>query len=297
MVCVGSGIERNLSSNKVLVWDDTQCRYNRQLSVRSEVRAVRVRNDRIVVVLMQKVHVYGFKDMNLLQMIETYMNEKGLCEVSQVSGSMVLVCLGLRKGEVRIEHYYELKKTRFILAHGSRIACLALTNDGRFLATASTKGTLVRVYNTFDGLLLQEVRRGSMRADIYSLAFSSTAQWLAVSSDKGTVHVFSLKVDSGSSGIDRSNSTKSSSITSAVSNLSFIKGMLPGYFSSVRSVAQFRLPEGSEYIVGFGHQENTVVIVGMNGSFFRCQFDPDSGGEMKQLEHHNVFKEQEQESV
>lgn len=45
----------------------------------------------------------------------------------------------------------------------------------------------------------------------------------------------------------------------------FHAGMLPGYFSSEWSVAQFRLPEGSEYIVGFGHQENTVVIVGMNG--------------------------------
>lgn len=140
-----------------MVWDDHYCRYDRQLSVRPEVRAVRLRNDRIVVVMMQKVHVYGFNDMNLLQMIQTYMNEKGLCEVSQVSGSMVLVTLGLRKGEVRIQHCFGLKKTRFILAHDSRIACLALTNDGRFLATASTKGTLVRVYNTLDGLLLQEV--------------------------------------------------------------------------------------------------------------------------------------------
>ncbi|KAL8098220.1 hypothetical protein AgCh_031104 [Apium graveolens] len=39
----------------------------------------------------------------------------------------------------------------------ARIACLALTNDDKFLATASIKGTLVRVYNTLDGLLLQEV--------------------------------------------------------------------------------------------------------------------------------------------
>lgn len=296
MLCVGSGIERNLSSNKVMVWDDNLFKYTSELSLRSEVRAVRLRNDKFVVVMMQKIHVYAFKGLKLLHIIETYMNEKGLCEVSQLSGSMVLVCLGLRKGEVRVEHY-GLSKNRFIFAHDSRIACLALTNDGRLLATASTKGTLVRVFNTLDGLLLREVRRGSMRADIYSLAFSSTAQWLAVSSDKGTVHVFSLKVDSGSPGIGRSNSTKSSSITSAVSNLSFIKGMLPGYFSSEWSVAQFRLPEGSEYIVGFGHQKNTVVIVGMNGSFFRCQFDPDSGGEMKQLEFYNVFKEQEQESV
>ena len=62
------------------------------------------------------------------------------------------------------------------------------------LATTSSKGILIRIYNILDGSLLQEVRRGADRAEIYSLAFSSTAQWLTVSSDKGTVHVFSLKV-------------------------------------------------------------------------------------------------------
>lgn len=32
------------------------------------------------------------------------------------------------------------------------------------------------------------------RADIYSIALSPNLQWLAVSSDKGTVHIFSLRV-------------------------------------------------------------------------------------------------------
>lgn len=71
-----------------------------------------------------------------------------------------------------------------------------------------------------------QVRRGADRAEIYSLAFSSSAQWLAVSSDKGTVHVFSLKVDSGSLGSDgsRGASEPSNASPSAVSHLSFIKG-------------------------------------------------------------------------
>ena len=32
------------------------------------------------------------------------------------------------------------------------------------------------------------------KADIYSIALSPNVQWLAVSSDKGTVHIFSLRV-------------------------------------------------------------------------------------------------------
>ncbi|OIT07547.1 PREDICTED: autophagy-related protein 18a-like [Nicotiana attenuata] len=294
LALVGGGPEPQYPLNKVMIWDDHQSRCIGELSFRSEVKSVRLRRDRIVVVLAQKIFVYNFADLKLLHQIETVANPKGLCEVSQVSGSMVLVCPGLQKGQVRVEHYAS-KRTKFIMAHDSRIVCFALTNDGRLLATASSKGTLVRVFNTLDGSLVQEVRRGADRAEIYSLAFSSTAQWLAVSSDKGTVHVFNLKVDSAALGVDKPRGASESNATSpsAVSHLSFIRGVLPKYFSSEWSVAQFRLPEGLQHIVAFGHQKNTVVILGMDGSFYRCQFDAAAGGEMTLLEHHSFLKPEE----
>lgn len=83
-----------------------------------------------------------------------------------------------------------------------------------------------------------QVRRGADRAEIYSLAFSPTAQWLAVSSDKGTVHVFSLKVNAGNVGSERSSSPpdtpssgSSGSSGSPGSSLSFIKGTYNASFS------------------------------------------------------------------
>ncbi|XP_002531866.2 autophagy-related protein 18a [Ricinus communis] len=291
LALVGGGSEPQYPPNKVMIWDDHQSRCIGELSFRSEVRSVKLRRDRIIVVLEQKIFVYNFADLKLLHQIETIANPKGLCAVSHGAGSLVLVCPGLQKGQVRVEHYAS-KRTKFIMAHDSRIACFALTQDGQLLATASTKGTLVRVFNTADGSLLQEVRRGADRAEIYSVAFSSTAQWLAVSSDKGTVHVFSLKTTPGSLGTDRSRNTTDPNVgvSSPTSSLSFFKGVLPKYFSSEWSVAQFRLVEGSHYIVAFGHQKNTVVILGLDGSFYRCQFDPVNGGEMSQLEFHNFLK-------
>jgi WD repeat-containing protein 45 len=44
-----------------------------------------------------------------------------------------------------------------ISAHDSHISCMSLTMDGLLLATASTKGTLIRIFNTMDGTRLQEV--------------------------------------------------------------------------------------------------------------------------------------------
>ncbi|XP_051118498.1 autophagy-related protein 18a [Andrographis paniculata] len=293
LALVGGGDSPQYPLNKVMIWDDHQSRCIGELSFRSEVRGVRLRRDRIVVVLEQKIFVYNFADLKLLHQIETFLNPKGLCTVSQVAGSFVLVCPGLQKGQIRVEHYAS-KRTKFIMAHDSRIACFALSQDGNLLATASSKGTLIRVFNTHDGSLLQEVRRGADRAEIHSLAFSPTAQWLAVSSDKGTIHVFLLKANSGEVGNERSNSPdRNPSSMGSSSSLSFIKGVLPKYFSSEWSVAQFRLPEGCQYNVAFGHQKDTVVILGLDGSFYRCKFDPATGGEMAQLEYHNFLNPEE----
>ncbi|KAJ6918204.1 LOW QUALITY PROTEIN: hypothetical protein NC651_012441 [Populus alba x Populus x berolinensis] len=250
-----------------MIWDDHDSRCIGELSFRSEVkkRETSSRYDRCC----------------LLNQIETVSNPTGLCEISHNSSPMVLVCLGLQKGQIRVENFGS-KKSKFVMAHDSRVVCMSLTQDGR------SKGTLIRVFNALDGTLLQEVRRGADRADIYSLAFSSNAQFLAVSSDKGTVHIFSLKVDSGSLASlpnDRSHFA-SEPIHSRLSSLSIFKGVLPKYFSSEWSVARFRLPE---VLFGFGHQKNTIVIIGMDGSFYRCEFDPVTGVEMIQLEYINFL--------
>ncbi|KAL0375739.1 UNVERIFIED_CONTAM: Autophagy-related protein 18a [Sesamum calycinum] len=237
---------------------------------------------------MHSVSVYDQKKLQLLHEIETGPNPKGLCEISRW-GRMVLVCLGSDKGEVRVEQY-GLSRSKLIKAHDSDVACVALSNDGRLLATASTTGTLVRVFDTSDGRLLQELRRGSEGAEIHSLCFSSDTKWLAVSSNKGTVHVFSLNIGTdGSQEAEQSNSS--------LPRLSSFKGILPKYCSSKWSMAQFRVPEDIKHIVAFGHQKNTVLIIGMNGRFYRCKFDPIAGGEMTQMDCRNFLQPLDSEYI
>ncbi|KAH7293777.1 hypothetical protein KP509_28G041900 [Ceratopteris richardii] len=299
--------------NKVLLWDDIKNQCIGELSFRSEVRAVRLRKDRIVVVLEHKIYVYNLQHLKLLHQIETIANPRGLCCLSPSTESAVLACLGLHRGQVRVEHY-GLKKTKFISAHESQIACFALTTDGQLLATASYKGTLIRIFNSIDGTRLREVRRGADRAEIYSISFSPNIQWLAVSSDKGTVHIFNLKapeirvsqnlskkplqctsnkgsVDGADTSDDSGNLANPVAFSGGNPNstLSFMKGVLPKYFSSEWSFAQFRLPEDVRTLVAFGADSCSVIIVGLDGSFFRCRFDPVNGGEMQQEEFVRFF--------
>lgn len=61
-----------------MIWDDHQNRCIGELSFRSEVRNVKLRRDRVVVVLQNKVYVYNFADLNLLDHLETVDNPRGM---------------------------------------------------------------------------------------------------------------------------------------------------------------------------------------------------------------------------
>lgn len=85
-----------------------------------------------------------------------------------------------------------------IAAHESPLTTLSVTSSGRLVATTSLRGTLVRIWEAVSGKLLREFRRGSDKAEIYGVAFRRDEKEIAVWSDKGTVHVFSLASTGGS---------------------------------------------------------------------------------------------------
>jgi hypothetical protein len=78
LALVGGGRVPRYPLTKVMIWDDHQNRCIGELSFRSEVRAVRLRRDRVVVALANKVYVYNFADLSLLDHIDTADNVKGV---------------------------------------------------------------------------------------------------------------------------------------------------------------------------------------------------------------------------
>ena len=157
---VGAANNGRFPPNKVIIWDDQRKKDIGELSFRHEVRAVRLRRDKIVVVLEYKVLVYKFADLVCTHEIDTVSNPKGLCALSPASHKTVLACPGSHKGHVRIE-IFEERRTNKIEAHTSHLSCMSLNLDGSRLVTASEKGTILRVFDTLSGKPLQEVRRGA----------------------------------------------------------------------------------------------------------------------------------------
>ncbi|KAI8470914.1 MAG: WD40-repeat-containing domain protein [Monoraphidium minutum] len=322
LAIVGGGDAPQYPPNKapVMIWDDHQGKCIGELSFKTQVRAVRLRRDRIVVALEHKVLVYNFADLKLLHQIETLANSRGLVALSPSADAAVLACPGLHTGQVRVE-LYDRKQTRFISAHNTALAALALSPDGKRLATASDKGTLVRVWNTADGSKLQELRRGSQPATIHSIALSRYCEWLAVSSDKDTVHVWALSAavatgrESQDGGAQPTHPGPNPASRPPLPQ-SYVPIPVPQYLSSEWSFAQFRVPPPSacppapgaappgggaasggggggggdaaqnpgRVIVGFSPAElHTLIVVTQAGQYIKAAFDPAKGGAMGQV--------------
>ncbi len=83
-------------------------------------------------------------------------------------------------------------KKRVINAHANIIKCIKLNYKGDKLATASLKGTLIRIFSTETGEKLKELRRGYDNASIRSIDFDYFDNFLTSISKKGSLHVWLL---------------------------------------------------------------------------------------------------------
>jgi len=301
LALVGGGSEPKFSPCKVMIWDDHQGRCIGELGFKVPVRAVRLRRDKIVVALSHKVYVYNFSDLRVESQMDTSTNDAGLVVISPMTERMVLACPGLNRGQIRVE-LFDTGTTKFIAAHESALACLALSADGRLLASASEKGTLIRVFDTHTGGLLHEFRRGSDKAIVYSIAFNAKNTLLGVTSDKGTVHVFRVPPSPSASAADASASPAPAVSRDLAGSPSIVreptdgdraalgrivKKFLPKYFSSEWSLAQFKLPSTHRALVAFPAADpDSCVVISEAGDYSRLIFDERQGGEMMCVESH-----------
>lgn len=165
-------------------------------SYTSKILAVRMNRARLVVCLEESLFIHNIRDMKVLHTIrETPPNKNGMCALSTDSDHCYLAYPGHSTvGELQIFDALNLAATSMIPAHTGQIAAIQFSPSGTKVATASDKGTVIRVFSVADGARLYELRRGLKRtAAIYSMSFSPCGHFLACSSNTETVHVFKLE--------------------------------------------------------------------------------------------------------
>ncbi|KAJ9645834.1 Phosphatidylinositol 3,5-bisphosphate-binding protein [Coniosporium tulheliwenetii] len=162
LALVGGGQRPKSAPNKVVIWDDKQ--------------------QTAAFLFTYPSHVHSIGQW------ETAANPCGLCHL----GDRIIAFPGRTAGQVQIVHL-ATRAVSIIPAHTSPLRALALSPDGTLLATASDKGTILRVFATANCAKMHEFRRGIDPATIFSVAISPSSSLLAVTSDKSTLHIFELQ--------------------------------------------------------------------------------------------------------
>lgn len=260
MFLLGGGRSPMYPQNKVVLWDDALGTEVAELEFRERVRGLACRRGWLAVALRRRVVVFQVGEkVTRYEEWDTGDNPRGLLALATKPNSTLLAIAGRQIGHVQLIHLppcpgpgpvgqpfsFPLQKshkspttqsTSIIAAHTSALNSISLPPSGRLLATTSSRGTLVRIWDSVTGKLIRELRRGTDKAEIYGVAFRPDERELCVWSDKGTIHVFTLMV----SGATSNRQSTFSPLTPFLP--------LPRYFDSEWSYAQFRIPVQSSHI-------------------------------------------------
>ncbi len=203
LVVVGAGDTPELSPRRLKVLNTSNHTCIADLTFVSSVLAVRLNRARLVVVEERRAVVHDLSTLCVQRTIDTVPNPRGVCALSSDEDSSLLALPAhTHAGAVVIHDCVNLHVVCELQCHNSPVAACALTRDGAMLATASAKGTVIRVHCLPHGTKLWSFRRGVVGANVRSLCFgleSTTddadpgAKLLAASSEKGTVHVWRIE--------------------------------------------------------------------------------------------------------
>lgn len=268
-------------------------------SYTNTILSIKLNRRRMIVCLEDQLYIHSLgEDLDVKWVIKNIpANPNGLFALSHPEERSYLAYPASQKsGEVQIFDTIELKNKILIPAHDNPIAALSFNHQGTMLASASEKGTVIRVHNVDDGQCQYEFRRGYARCvDIYSLSFSSDSLFLATSSSTETVHIFKLDQT-------RDEQSAASLVPSQPSWGSYIKGALmqsSTYLSSHvsdilhqwRSFAACKLP--------FKQLKNVcairtidkimrVLVVSSEGYLYIYDLDINEGGECTLVKQHRL---------
>uniref|UniRef100_A0A2K5PN73 Uncharacterized protein n=1 Tax=Cebus imitator TaxID=2715852 RepID=A0A2K5PN73_CEBIM len=262
-------------------------------SYSNTILAVKLNRQRLIVCLEESLYIHNIRDMKVLHTIrETPPNPAGLCALSINNDNCYLAYPGSATiGEVQVFDTINLRAANMIPAHDSPLAALAFDASGTKLATASEKGTVIRVFSIPEGQKLFEFRRGVKRCvSICSLAFSMDGMFLSASSNTETVHIFKLET------VKEKPPEEPTTWTGyfgkvLMASTSYLPSQVTEMFNQGRAFATVRLPFcGHKNICSLATiQKIPRLLVGASdGYLYMYNLDPQEGGECALMKQHRL---------
>jgi len=176
------GNDDNHPNNKLLIWDDMSNHIIMNIEFSSKILYLCSKTDKLLIKTINKIYIYTFENMQLL--------EEYSCNFEPYAfNSKFLVYPNIQMGYINI---ITNQFNKIIKVHNNHISQIAISYDGKLIATTSTIGTIIRIWSTHTFKLVKEIRRGMEQCKIQNLKFHPSQNTLLVTSNKDTVHIYFL---------------------------------------------------------------------------------------------------------
>ncbi|NWI47750.1 WIPI4 protein, partial [Picathartes gymnocephalus] len=265
LAIVGGGSHPKFPDASVLIWDDAREGKDKlvlEFSFPKPVLAVRMRHDRLVVALQSRLYVFSFphRPTKLFETPQCPAPPPGIVDLCPSLERALLVFPGHKCGSLQLVDLGSAKPGTSsapvtINAHQSEVGCAALSPPGTLVASASRRGTLIRLFCTQSRARLLELRRGTDPATLYWCRWE---HWEGPGEWQG-------RGRTGGNGGE-------------LARVGKVGPVLGPYVESQWSLASFTIPAEAPGVCAFGRggrSPSSVIAVCVDGTFHKYVFSPD----------------------
>ncbi len=187
----GSGQNIEYPINRITIWDDTKQKSIAEVSLNCKIISLDVgKHDNFIVTTYRKAYLYELKTISLLK---TY-------DICSFSPTIRLLKEDFILGHISLSPNNEnnvimRSKNRYFSINScqTNLSKIAISHHGKFLATSSSNGHIIKLFSLTSTEVIAEFRRGTFAKNITYLGFSDGDNYLLCGTENGSVHVFNIK--------------------------------------------------------------------------------------------------------
>ena len=193
LALLGGGKLPKYNNNKVVIWDDYENRAISELKFITPVINIKLKKDYLFIICRKRIYVFNFNTYDIIEIIDTGDNPKGLIAINNEPNFTIMAYPSIKDlNKVSIKNFKSKKNITFI-AQDDNISFMAINNEGTIIATSNENGNFVKIHSCIDGTFINQFKRGRDNVDYIYICFDNETKFMAVSSNKGTIHIFSMK--------------------------------------------------------------------------------------------------------
>jgi WD40 repeat protein len=193
IVCTGVSDQKSFSNKTLCIFDEQLGRVVLEVQCIEEIHHIFMIRSMFAVSSRTEVRLYTFDPPILHSQLRTAPNDYAPCDFAECRETFIVALTGRQPGIVRLVRGAPCENRDLsIPAHNRPISSLKFNASGTLIATSSSYGTVIKLFNTTTGDCVGQFRRGTLAAEIQAMAFSPESEWLAVASSKGTIHIFAI---------------------------------------------------------------------------------------------------------